>query len=145
MKAFVYWNITRKVWSVKSVKSGLVVRHADLLLLQNCRLKVSQAGRLRVIAEQRKNVHAGIQGEVIRWEDADDCTTALYNPIKVTYNPYKHLSFVHHMTLSTGEVVAVPVLDALLVRLSIVNNKPVVEAWTPQIQPAQHKTTQDSA
>ena len=67
MKVFVYWNLHKNVWSVKAMSGelkGKVVAHSDRVTLFNATPKVSQAGRLRVIKEQRKNVHAGIVGYV---------------------------------------------------------------------------------
>lgn len=67
MKAFVYWNLHKNVWSVKATSGefkGKVVAHSERVTLFNATPKVSEAGRVRVIKEQRKNVHAGIVGEV---------------------------------------------------------------------------------
>ena len=63
MKVFVYYNLHRKVWSVKALEGenkGRVIAHRDMVVLRNPEGKVSQAGRKRVLQEQRKNVHAGI-------------------------------------------------------------------------------------
>jgi hypothetical protein len=62
-------------------------------------MKVSQAGRLRVIKEKRKNVHAGIIGE---WTN-DLMVIAKYIGYShkgktITYNPYIHTSFVEKET-----------------------------------------------
>jgi hypothetical protein len=54
---------------------------------------VSQSGRKRVLAEQRKNVHAGVHGYLENWQTGewiDSHPTAR----PVTYNPYKHKNFV---------------------------------------------------
>jgi hypothetical protein len=90
MKVFVYFNLHRKTWSVKALsgpKKGLVVAHLDRLVLDDCTFKVSEAGRQRVLREQRKNVHAGVVG-TLSHQFADFIGT------DVTYNPYKYSSFV---------------------------------------------------
>ncbi len=61
--------------------------------MHSCTFKVSQAGRKRVLKEQRKNVHAGVHGYLENWqmgEWIDSHPTAR----PVTYNPYKHTNFV---------------------------------------------------
>jgi hypothetical protein len=91
MKVFVYFNLHRKVFSVRALEGpnkGRVVAHRPSVHLVNAEFRVSQAGRARVIAEQRKNVHAGVVGQ---W---DDTLPASYAGVAVTYNPYRFESFV---------------------------------------------------
>jgi hypothetical protein len=94
MKVFVYYNLRKHVWSVKALEGpdkGRVIAHNRYVILRNAYGKVSQAGRERVLREKRKNVHAGIVGEM-------DFGTAVGIPqtlYKVTYNPYKYDSFVY--------------------------------------------------
>jgi hypothetical protein len=93
-KVFVYWNLHKDCFSVKALEGehkGLVVAHTDSLKLRDALPKVSQAGRQRVIAEGKKNVHAGITG-YIRDTEASDMKGNLY------YNPYKVETFVHTHT-----------------------------------------------
>ena len=108
MKAFVYFNLHTHLWSVKALDGqykGKVVAHARSIELHDCELKVSEAGRQRVIREQAKNVHAGVVGEVVAidavskrypvqfhrlFDEVDDVTRLL----PVTYNPYRFNSFV---------------------------------------------------
>lgn len=119
MKCFIYRNLNRKgVWySLKAVDGphkGLVVGYAPALLVKNANLVVSQPGRLRVIANKKKNVHAGVVGEVIavynyeprRIDLSQSVGTsswlarAFYNSsFPITYNPYKYESFVNLDTL----------------------------------------------
>lgn len=81
----VYWNVRRKIWSVRV--RGKVLLHTAHCTILNPRFKVSEAGRQRVLRERCKNVHAYIEGEV-------------YPPgmiaesgRRVSYNPYKGPSF----------------------------------------------------
>lgn len=91
MKHFIYYNLHKHVFSVKSCKTQLVEHHSDTVIMTNCEFKVSQAGRNRVLKEKRKNVHAGVKGNVKSLElngfDLDNFT-------EITYNPYKYDSFV---------------------------------------------------
>ena len=91
MKVFVYFNLHKKVFSVKALEGpnkGRVIAHTSELNLGQATFKVSEAGRQRVIREQRKNVHAGVVGE---WYGTVE---PIENGIAVTYNPYKFSSFV---------------------------------------------------
>ena len=97
-RVFVYYNLHKHTWSVKALEGphkGRVVTHSDTVLLRNARGKVSQAGRERVLREGRKNVHAGIVGELVH------TGVEGYFPglTEVTYNPYKYKSFVDKDTL----------------------------------------------
>ena len=89
MRVFVYFNLHRKLWSVKALSGpmrGRVVAHRDALALSDCTFKVSEAGRQRVLREQRKNVHAGVIGYL------SDATPAPH-ATPVSYNPYKGPTF----------------------------------------------------
>lgn len=85
MQVFVYRNLTKKCWSVKDLKTGLVVAREKALFLKNCRFKVVESGRQRVIRKKCKNVHAGVVGEI---SDAHLCSE------RITYNPYLSPSFM---------------------------------------------------
>ena len=80
----VYRNLTRDCYSIQ--QDGLVKAHADSAALEDVAWKVGQKGRLRVIREQAKNVHAFAVGHLV------PATTAL-DAAPVKYNPYKMDSF----------------------------------------------------
>tara|TARA_Y100001973_G_C5209232_1_gene344359 strand:+ start:29279 stop:29578 length:300 start_codon:yes stop_codon:yes gene_type:complete len=69
---------------------GKVIGHADNIVLTDCTFKVNEKGRQRVLAERKKNVHAGIIGHIV---SVNELTFNLEH--KVTYNPYKFDSFVY--------------------------------------------------
>jgi len=114
MKAFVYFNLHRKCYSIKALEGrykGRVVAHADRVLLRDVTFKVSEAGRQRVLQEKRKNVHAGVVGSLEAFDgdariecfrlfsgwDKEDVRYARYATAEgqpVTYNPYRWDSFV---------------------------------------------------
>lgn len=89
MKVFVYFNLHKRLFSVKALEGankGRVIAHVDNVSLSDVTFKVSQAGRQRVLREQRKNVHAGVVGTL---------TPMLWGTgLQVTYNPYKYDTFV---------------------------------------------------
>lgn len=91
MKVFCYRNLHHKgvVWSVKNVKTGLVVDRATTVYLSNVKLKVSEAGRQRVLKQKRKNVHAGPQGDRLARAPPNRQWT------RISYNPYVAPFFMH--------------------------------------------------
>lgn len=107
----VYRNLTKRRWSVRNRKTGLVVLHRRALVLRTCTFHVSSAGRERVRREGRKNVHAVVRGEL----------TTLMPPLSryyacgywaiVHYNPYVHECFVDYSVC--------PVVGALLVEFRV--------------------------
>lgn len=119
MKFFIYRNLNKRgwVWSIKAVDgqyAGLVVGHANGILMADTLFRVSEAGRQRVIKEAKKNVHAGIVGEIIDTcgfsplknrsiQFPTSCAMWLaFNPdlVDITYNPYKYATFVQRTTLT---------------------------------------------
>ena len=95
IKVFVYYNLHKHCWSVKALQGpnkGKVIAHKDHVTLTNIIFKVSQAGRKRVIEEQRKNVHAGVVGY---WDEQYTIAPMYIETVEeVTYNPYKYSTFV---------------------------------------------------
>ena len=123
MRVFAYRNLNQKCWSLKSRESGyrydLVLGHVLSVVLKNCTFSVGEKGRERVIYEQRKNVHAGIVGNIVAinsfidsYRALDDrlrefvpgsvLVTDLGDDCEVTYNPFKRGSFYFK---STDEVI----------------------------------------
>ena len=94
MKVFVYYNLHKHTWSIRNVSTGLVIGHSDTVLLANVQGKVSQAGRERVLRDKRKNVHAGIVGELVHTG-----VEGYFPGLQVTYNPYRFTTFVYSDTL----------------------------------------------
>lgn len=101
---FVYFNLQKRCWSLRAEQShyahvsgrsvrddggrGRVTCHADTVLLSGCTFKVSEAGRQRVIREQRKNVHAGIVCELATVNPALPFVVSDKTP-QLRYNPYE--------------------------------------------------------
>jgi hypothetical protein len=88
-RVFVYRNLHKKCFSVKSLKTGRVLFHTDSIMLSQVTFRVGKAGRERVLREQRKCVHAGVVGII-----SDACL--ILPCLSVRYNPYKYSSFVRN-------------------------------------------------
>lgn len=92
-KVMVYYNLHKHTFSIQ--KSGIVFFHADFVKLKNVEFRVRKGGREKVNQEKRKNVHAFVIGTLV-----DFCIHPCENlpndseGYAVTYNPYKHDSFV---------------------------------------------------
>lgn len=111
LKVFVYWNLNRKLWSIKALRGpnrGRVIQHLQEITLKNCIFKVSERGRQTVIAQKVKNVHAGVVG----YMNSDEIFKNAIQSIDVTYNPYKFSSFVNKN--NTQE----PVITAKIVKMA---------------------------
>lgn len=93
MRVFVYYNLHRKMWSMKALQGpsrGRVIDHATVVSLVNVEYRVSEAGRQRVIRERKKYVHAGVVGTVIPTKD----TVSYAFEGAVRYNPYEGPNFL---------------------------------------------------
>lgn len=85
----VYFNLHKKCFSVRCKKTRKVIAYLNNIYLEDVTYKVSEAGRKRVLKEKQKNVHAFIEGTIIKPFEA---LTSDLKP--VTYNPYCYPSFV---------------------------------------------------
>jgi len=88
MKVRVYFNLHRKCWSVQDYATRRVIDHTDYIVLKDVTFKVYQAGRNRVLAEQTKNVHAFVVGDIVN-------PSSYVIAEQVRYNPYQNESFVY--------------------------------------------------
>ena len=99
-KVFVYKNLHKDCWSIK--QDGLVKAHSDSkpIHLYSAMMKVNTKGRERVLKEKRKNVHAGISGYIAHPDPSFACWDDIgwWEMAPITYNPYKHSSFVDSRT-----------------------------------------------
>jgi len=107
----VYFNLHKKVFSVRCKKTRLVIAHVNNIYLEDVVFKVSENGRQRVLKEQRKNVHAYVEGTV-----STNKSTAIQGFI--TYNPYKYDSFI----FKSSEV---PVKTLNFTSMHVLNKKPI--------------------
>jgi hypothetical protein len=88
---FVYRNLHRKSFSIRGEKTRRVITHYPHgFVIKNANLKVSQAGRTRVLRTNQKNVHAGIQGNFNVIPDDYELPP---HAVKITYDPYNSAFF----------------------------------------------------
>lgn len=77
------------VYSIMDKRTRRVIGHSDRIVLADATFVVHETGRQRVLREQRKNVHAFVDGIFLERLDFDDVGAAI-----ITYNPYRFASFV---------------------------------------------------
>lgn len=95
----IYRNLHQRCYSVK--QGGIVRCHADNVVVTNVKFIVSKAGQKRVRDEQKKNVHAFVEGIVV---DASETNDLLPFPWEeIYYNPYQCEGFTH---LASNKVVS---------------------------------------
>ena len=114
-KVQVYFNLHKKVFSVKDIKTKRVIAHVNEIDLGDVIFKVSQAGRERVLREKTKNVHAFVEGTVLSYK------TLCSDMVGITYNPYLYSSFV---LISDKK----PVYYAHTCNMSVTNKIPQIKA-----------------
>ena len=89
IKVEVYFNLHKRVFSVRSCKTGRVIHHAKDVHIVNPKFVVREGGRQRVLRERKKNVHAFVRGNLTAFKD---------NPSHLAdtigYNPFMYDSFV---------------------------------------------------
>ena len=91
----VYWNATRKVFSVqhKTSKGWRLYKHVEALKMYDCVPKVSEKTRQRVVRERKKYVHAWLY-----CRNFTECTLEIANrwhtDTRIRYNPYSNLTFM---------------------------------------------------
>lgn len=92
-KVMVYYNLHKHTFSVRY--ENKVIIHADYVKLGDVEFRVRLGGQERVKKEKSKNVHAFVIGTLLDYCNypCDDIPIPSSNNV-VTYNPYKHNSFV---------------------------------------------------
>ena len=121
-----YFNLHKKLFSVRACEGpdkGRVIAHRKAVCLLNVKFKVSEAGRQRVLKEQRKNVHAVMRGHWIRNQTKAKILKdkVLRQGADFTYNPYLMETFC----VGIGEN-RTPLHDALAVYVNQRKGKKLV-------------------
>lgn len=93
-KVMVYYNLHKHTFSIKHKEK--VILHADFVNLIDVEFRVRQGGRESVLRDKSKNVHAFAIGTLVDYSKfpSSDIPESKEGDI-VTYNPYKHDSFVY--------------------------------------------------
>ena len=89
----IYRNLHKKCWSIQHYVSGKgwrLFEHLDSLEAINCTTKVYEAGRQRVLATKKKNIHAYILCESYT---PHGCCVMIEAGVFASYNPYKYSYF----------------------------------------------------
>jgi hypothetical protein len=126
-KVRVYFNLHKRQFSI--MQGGKVVAHADSVLISDAHFTVQKAGRDRVIATKKKNVHAFVCGK-LRAITANDVnlgwrsTASKELPVisraqnnKARYNPYD----VDHFCLADKRI---DTASAVLLEKSLDTGRP---------------------
>ena len=97
MRVEVYYNLHKRCLSVRH--RGKVIKHAKSVILRDASFRVQPAGRERVLKQKRKNVHAYVAGDLVESFWFTQPSTRIWKHKQaVTYNPYKHKTFVDRRT-----------------------------------------------
>lgn len=97
-KVDVYFNLHRKLWSLRDRKTGKVLEHARVVAFSDAvGLVVQPAGRARVVRTGIKDIHAFVRGAMPEvTEDVEGWkrfAQGLPDVRRVTYNPMKAAHF----------------------------------------------------
>jgi len=92
-KVMVYYNLHKHTFSI--TYDSKVIMHADYVKLGDAEFRVRPGGKDRVRKEKSKNVHAFVIGKLLDYCEypCDEMPTPSSDKV-VTYNPYKHDTFV---------------------------------------------------
>lgn len=80
-----YFNLTRKVFSLMDLSSGLVYAHGNDFSLAEGTFVVSEAGRNRVLTTKVRNVHAFVVGTLLEKSNVAAIDEISYNPYRAHY------------------------------------------------------------
>jgi hypothetical protein len=96
-KVMVYYNLHKHTFSV--TYDGKVIMYADYVKLSDVEFRVRKGGKERVRSEKSKNVHAFVIGKLLDYCEypCEDMPSSSSDKV-VTYNPYKHDTFVFKNT-----------------------------------------------
>ena len=113
MRVQVYRNLHNGLWSIKALSGrfkGRVIGYASAVMLLDAEFKVSQPGRERVLQRKRKEVHAGVVGNLATlqgWTPRAEVPVDKHRDLpvmmsgwqitgssQVYYNPYRVPEFV---------------------------------------------------
>ena len=123
-RVYVYKNLQKNCYSVR--QDGLVKQHTDGICLYDAQFRVGKKGRERVLAEGRKNVHAGVSGYIDRDWDLQRLPPTNFR--SVIYNPYKWDTFIYGSNPAITATNHEPIFWASSARLSHVNGKTRIDA-----------------
>lgn len=81
------------------MQGGLIKATAQRIRLCDAEFLVRESGRQRMLRENRRTIHAYVQGRLVDYTHPDDTQTISHLPGRsATYNPYRFSSFVDRET-----------------------------------------------
>lgn len=125
MRVRIYRNLNKpeyfSILAMEGVNKGKVCGYAKSIKLKSFKFKVSLKSRLRVLKDQRKNVHSFCEGYI---EDAFTAQQPInQKSIEVSYNPYRGDAFYE---VQTGSNVIDGTYNAIIQHSSVfISNYPV--------------------
>ena len=121
MRVEVYWNLHKRLFSVRALEGehkGRVIDHAYGVTLKDAKFVVQPAGRERVRREGKKNVHAFVRGRLcflsINGDTFGRDGLLLPHGQKITYNPFAHDTFVELNNKSPVHEANIVAMDVML-------------------------------
>lgn len=120
MRVEIYYNLHKHRFSVKSLQGkdyGKVFKHTCREVVVSPAFVVRQSGRMRVLEENKKNVHAFVRGHLTL-----DTILLSGKPRSVRYDPYKHETFVFADTKEPVKFADVAILNSN-------NGRPTIEVY----------------
>ncbi len=121
MEVDVYFNVTRKVFSIR--QDGIVIAHRSKLFLTHSKFIVRESGQKRVRETGHKNVHAFVRG---MWDQKDYHTFKdLLLWRRVSYNPKRDNFFMVQNKFDPSKYEEVKRDFTYAVALETENGKPI--------------------
>ncbi|MDP4096281.1 hypothetical protein OIN60_05790 [Paenibacillus sp. P96] len=88
------FHLHKRCFSVRLATTRKVAGYTDRIIVRDVRFPVSSSGRMRVLRERKKNVHAFVKG---KYEQDIDSLSQLQLR-EAYYNPYQVTGFVDRET-----------------------------------------------
>ena len=119
----VYWNRTRRLYSIRDFKTGKVIDHQNVVLLGGAVFVVVQRGRERFLDTGHRTVHAWVRGTWL-----DERIRQRGEPLEVAYWPKHRGQFIF---VDDPECAIYQANEVLLTSdpSAIVKEKPHVYVW----------------
>ena len=124
----IYRNLHTHTWSQVDRSTGLVASHPHEALILDASFVVQPAGNKKVRKDKKKHVHAFVRGRSFSEHLPNTLEDIGDGWQRITYNPYKHTTFV----LVEGEI---PVRSAKAVVLKADGTAWALSAVTFQATP----------
>lgn len=116
LRVQVYFNLRKKCFSVRDMKTRKVIAHLPEVSMQDCKMHASLSGISRIRSRRRKAVVAWIEGTTFTPKDQQELSRQQHG---IFFNPYTNDTWTDHH--------GYPIAKAKSVQL--VMNGPSAWAW----------------